>query len=70
MTSIGRREFIAGGAMAASGFVRNARGEAFPDRTSSAAAVEAAYRVGSRVVHALVMGWDKYAATPPSAPAK
>ena len=32
MSSIGRREFIAGGAMAASSFVRVARGEAFPDQ--------------------------------------
>jgi purine nucleoside permease len=29
------------------------------------AAFEAAYRVGSPVVRALVAGWDKYAATPP-----
>ena len=32
MKSIGRREFIAGGAMAASSFVGVARGEAFPDQ--------------------------------------
>jgi sugar phosphate isomerase/epimerase len=32
VNSIGRREFIAGGAMAASSFVRVARGEAFPDQ--------------------------------------
>ncbi|MEI6107907.1 MAG: purine nucleoside permease [Opitutae bacterium] len=30
--------------------------------------LEAAHRVGSRVVHALVAGWDVYATTPPVAP--
>jgi purine nucleoside permease len=33
-----------------------------------AAAFEAAYRVGAPVVKALLAGWPKYAATPPSAP--
>jgi purine nucleoside permease len=32
------------------------------------AAFEAAYRVGSPVVKALVAGWDRYAVTPPSPP--
>jgi purine nucleoside permease len=32
--------------------------------------LEAAYRVGSRVVHALVAGWGDYAEHPPQAPAK
>ncbi|MEJ1972050.1 MAG: hypothetical protein WDM96_06125 [Lacunisphaera sp.] len=31
--------------------------------------LEAAYRVGSRVVHELVKGWDKYEAEIPTAPA-
>lgn len=30
--------------------------------------LEAAYAVGSRVVHALVDGWDRYEKTPPAAP--
>ena len=29
--------------------------------------LEAAYRVGSRVVEAIVADWDRYAARPPSA---
>ena len=32
--------------------------------------LEAAHAVGSRVVHALVDGWDRYGDVPPSAPAK
>jgi purine nucleoside permease len=32
--------------------------------------LEAAHAVGSRVVHALVAGWDRYEKTPPSAAAK
>jgi purine nucleoside permease len=36
-------------------------------RGGAGAAFEAAYRVGSPVVKALVAGWDKYATTPPRA---
>jgi purine nucleoside permease len=35
----------------------------------AAAAFEAAWRVGSPVVRALVAGWDRYSLTPPGAPA-
>jgi hypothetical protein len=31
--------------------------------------LEAAHAVGSRVVHALVEGWEVYESTPPAAPA-
>jgi len=41
-------------------------GESLAGYSAYLPSLEAAYRVGSRVVHALLSGWDKYAATPPA----
>jgi purine nucleoside permease len=45
-------------------------GEALGIYSAYIPSLEAAYRVGSRVVHAIVADWEKYATTPPQAAAK
>lgn len=45
-------------------------GEKVGDYSAYRPALEAAYAVGSRVVHALVAGWEKYGSIPPSASTK